>query len=188
MKHFYTNIEGFFNTEQKICYKGQVKTSKNNSHFVEVGAWKGKSTSYLAVEILNSGKKIKYDVIDTWMGTPSKGDNEYQNDKFVKTNTLYEHFLENIEPVKNIVNPMKMSSVEASKLFNDNSLDFVFIDASHDYESVKEDIQHWLPKVCNNGIIAGDDMIWPKGDGVYRAVNDMLPKHIQIHQLWIYKK
>ena len=54
--------------------------------------------------------------------------------------------------------------------------------------SVKEDIKHWLPKVRNNGIIAGDDMLWPMGDGVYRAVNEMIPKHIQIHQLWIYKK
>ncbi len=72
--------------------------------------------------------------------------------------TLYEDFVGNIKPVKGVINPVQASSVEASKLYEPNSLDFVFIDASHDEESVKEDLFHWLPRVKESGVIAGDDV------------------------------
>ena len=82
--------------------------------------------------------------------------------------------------------PIKMTSIEASKTFEDNSLDFVFLDASHEYEDVKEDILHWLPKIKSGGIFAGHD--YAPSWGVYNAVNESLhnvsssPKEI----CWIY--
>ena len=41
-----------------------------------------------------------------------------------------------------------------------NSLDFIFIDADHTYESVKKDIELWTPKVKHEGIILGHDINW----------------------------
>jgi predicted O-methyltransferase YrrM len=67
-----------------------------------------------------------------------------------------------------------MDSLEASKLYANKSLDFVFIDASHEYEDIKNDIIHWLPKVKIGGILAGHDMVWP---GVARAVSELIPNH-----------
>ena len=57
----------------------------------------------------------------------------------------------------------------AAATYPDQSLDFVFLDADHDYESVKADIAAWLPKVKPGGILAGHDYMcgWP---GVDRAV------------------
>lgn len=71
-----------------------------------------------------------------------------------------------------------MDSISASKRFKDNSLDFVFIDAAHDYESVKADILAWLPKVKNNGILAGHDYYpeHPEYCGVYQAVHEIFDK------------
>jgi hypothetical protein len=62
-----------------------------------------------------------------------------------------------------------MSSVDASKLYEDESLDFVFLDADHSYEGVRSDIEAWLPKVKRGGIFAGHDFAhyFP---GVMRAV------------------
>jgi predicted O-methyltransferase YrrM len=62
-------------------------------------------------------------------------------------------------------------SVPAAELFHDNELDFVFLDADHLYESVKQDIAVWYPKVRSGGIIGGDDYAtkWP---GVSQAVNE----------------
>jgi hypothetical protein len=61
----------------------------------------------------------------------------------------------------------------------------VYIDASHDYESVKEDIIAWLPKVKKGGIICGDDYTpgWP---GVMRAVNEVFNNQVNKigHQQW----
>ena len=51
----------------------------------------------------------------------------------------------------------EMSSVEAVKLFGNNSIDYIYIDAVHRYEEVKADIKAWFPKVRAGGILAGHD-------------------------------
>jgi hypothetical protein len=54
MEHFYQNIQGWFDYQE--LYTKVINQLDNNSHVVEVGAWKGCSTAYLAVEIINSSK------------------------------------------------------------------------------------------------------------------------------------
>lgn len=49
------------------------------------------------------------------------------------------------------------TSVEASSRFADFSLDCVFIDGPHTFVNVKRDIQTWLPKIREGGIISGHD-------------------------------
>ena len=68
MKHFYTTVDGWLHPSQKTLYTNQVKQAKDGVHFVEVGSWKGKSGSYMAVEIINREKNIKFDAVDTWLG------------------------------------------------------------------------------------------------------------------------
>jgi cephalosporin hydroxylase len=50
-----------------------------------------------------------------------------------------------------------MESSKASKIYDDESLDFVFIDASHDYDSVISDLKSWFPKIKKGGYFAGHD-------------------------------
>ena len=83
---------------------------------------------------------------------------------------LYEIFLKNIEPVKHQINPIKSLSWDGAAFYEDNSLDFVFIDAAHDYESVKKDINAWFPKIKKGGVIAGHDYTWCAD--VQKAVNE----------------
>lgn len=52
-------------------------------------------------------------------------------------------------------------SVKAKDMFNDESLDFVYIDADHQYKYVLEDIKIWSKKVKNGGIVAGHDISIP---------------------------
>lgn len=185
MEHFYQNIQGWFNF--KNFYSEMAKNLKDGDHYVEVGAWKGQSAAFMATEIANSGKTIKFDVVDTW-----KGSLEHQifgmfKDDHVVNNTLYEHFLENMKPVEGYYNPIRMSSVEAAQLYEDNSLDWVMIDASHDYGGVMEDIMAWLPKVKNGGILAGDDYCegWEE---VIHAVNDYIPSKTIDGSTWVHIK
>jgi hypothetical protein len=51
----------------------------------------------------------------------------------------------------------------------------VYIDASHDYESVKKDIEAWNRVVKPNGFLCGDDYMagWP---GVVKAVDEYFGK------------
>jgi predicted O-methyltransferase YrrM len=70
---------------------------------------------------------------------------------------------------------VKKTSIEASKDFEDNFFDFVYIDASHDYEPVKADINAWWPKVKIGGIIGGHDYKW--SPHVERAVREFTEQY-----------
>jgi hypothetical protein len=54
---------------------------------------------------------------------------------------------------------MNMTSEEASSHFEDGFFDGVYIDARHEYEYVKQDIELWLPKVKPGGVLCGHDYI-----------------------------
>jgi predicted O-methyltransferase YrrM len=150
MEHYYKRIgEDWFSYPG--LYEGMVESAEDGAHFVEVGTWKGRSAVFMAVEIINSEKKIQFDCVDTWTAVDT------QLPKHMYKN-LYQIFLKNIEPVRHVINPVKMLSVKAAYEYEDNSLDFVFIDASHDYKSVLADITAWYPKVKRKGIIAGHDI------------------------------
>jgi predicted O-methyltransferase YrrM len=71
------------------------------------------------------------------------------------------------------------TSLEGVKYADDNSLDFVFIDAGHSYEDVKADINAWTPKVRSGGIVSGHDYYeFPSGrGGVIPAVNEYVAEH-----------
>ena len=162
MDHFYEDVYGFSQVDLFALYKKMVDRFDSGSHFVEVGAFLGRSAVFMAVEIINSGKNIKFDCIDHWQGSE-----EHNNNDEVNLERLYEDFLENIKPVKGIINPIRANSIDASKLYKPNSLDFIFIDASHDTDSVKADLAYWMPRVKEDGVIAGDDI---NNEGVANAV------------------
>jgi hypothetical protein len=50
-------------------------------------------------------------------------------------------------------------SIEAVKKFEDNLLDFVYIDGNHDFQNVTNDIYEWSKKVRKGGIISGHDYV-----------------------------
>lgn len=174
--------ENWFNYE--ALYSNIVKLFPSGSKFVEIGSWKGKSAAYLAVEIINSNKNIMLDCIDTW-----EGSSEHVDYEDVKLNTLYELFIKNTSSLLSVINPIRMDSIDASKKYENNSLDFVFIDASHEYDYVKKDIEAWFPKVKVGGIIAGHDYRYGWKD-VDKAVDEFfINKTILTSEgCWIHEK
>ena len=173
MNHFYKSIQGFFNYEN--VYRKVIEEVSDNAHFVEIGVWKGKSVCFAAVEILNSGKNIKIDAVDNFEGSPGESP-IITKDEDLLAGKLYDVFLKNIEPVKDIIRPVRMNSVDAAKLYADKSLDFVFIDGLHSYEACISDIRSWLPKVKIGGYIGGHDFDGPEPfNGVKKAVTEVFP-------------
>lgn len=135
-------------------YASQVARAKDGAVFVELGAWKGRSTVFMAVEILNSGKQITFHSVDHWQGSDELA---HLNDADVGQGRLYEAFLKNIEPVKQFVHPMRCDSAGAAASFADESVDFVYVDAGHTFEAVSRDLLAWWPKIKPGGVLAGDD-------------------------------
>lgn len=155
MEHIYYRPEfgeNWFTYPQ--LYQTIVKKFPSGSKFVEIGSWKGKSSAFMAVEIANSGKQIDFYCIDTFEGSV-----EHQNNPELPH--LYDIFKSNMKTVEDYYQDMKMTSMEAVNKFDDESIDFVFIDGSHEYKDIKDDIIHWLPKVKKGGVLAGHDYYFP---------------------------
>jgi predicted O-methyltransferase YrrM len=169
MENYYQDIHGWFCLSDKEIYNLALNTYESGSIFVEIGSFKGRSSVAMAVDILNSNKDIKFYCIDTWDGSAEHQAGQWCEDKDVVNGSLYNVFLKNIEPVKNFIIPIRKTSVEASHDFTDNSISFLFLDASHDYESVKNDLGVWKSKIKQGGILSGHDWSW---ESVQKAVND----------------
>ena len=170
--------ENWFNYPS--VYKLIVANAKNNSKFVEVGSWKGRSSAYMLVEIINSKKNIQLTSVDSW--PEEEIYNIYLNNmaEFVKNKDLYQH--------------IRGSSVEGAEHFENNSLDFVFIDACHLYECITLDIETWMPKVKKGGVLAGHDYNLsdptnPEHAGVIKAIDELFPRYriAIIDTCWIYR-
>lgn len=69
---------------------------------------------------------------------------------------------------------LKTSSLRASRIFKDKYFDYVYLDACHSYDAVKEDISIWLPKVKSGGVLAGHDYAADIYSGLTRAVDDFI--------------
>jgi predicted O-methyltransferase YrrM len=64
----------------------------------------------------------------------------------------------------------------------DDHFDLIYIDAAHDYDSVKKDAEVAVRKIKRDGILVFNDYIlWPgqlaKPYGVIQAVNDLVVNH-----------
>lgn len=166
MEHFYEKIQGWFSFPD--LYSHVVEISPDKSHFVEVGVWKGTSASYMGVEILNSGKNIKFDCIDPFIPVGDEME-EYK----ITHEDLKNQFIDNMKPLEGKYTLYALGSPEVTKMYKEKSLDFVFIDGSHRYEDVVNDIKAWMPKIKKGGILAGHDYTsgWPD---VVKAVDDVL--------------
>lgn len=169
MDHFFQSLEGWFDEADKRIYDIAVDKFNSGSSFVEIGCYKGKSSCAMAVNIINSAKDIAFYCVDTWKGSPEHQLGEIWEDENVVQDNLYDVFRKNINPVKKYITPIRKSSLEAAKDFEDGSLEFIFLDADHSYEAVKNDLCAWYPKLKSNGMMSGHDWKW---DSVSDAVID----------------
>ena len=126
-----------------------IQQLPNNCIIVEVGSYAGHSAELF----LNSNKIKTLYCIDPWCNGYDDKDSASESDMIEVENSFDTLVLNKFD---NVIK-LKHTSKDAVKLFEDESLDCVYIDANHQYEAVKEDILLWLPKVKKNGIISGHD-------------------------------
>ncbi len=101
----------------------------------------------------------------------------------------YKRAIERINNLKHSgnTNTYRSYSSDAIKYFKDDELDFVYIDANHEYEYVKEDIALWTPKVKKGGVVGGHD--YHLSAGVNKAVNEVYDDFRQEKEdWWVVKK
>jgi predicted O-methyltransferase YrrM len=180
MEHFYQNIDGW-STEpdqgQLLKTILTLTSTKEKIKIAEIGVYKGRCTAMWNTILINEGLDYEYKAIDHFLGSAEHN----------KSVNYYEVTLENLKPILNQVEIIKNDSISESKKYDDEYFDIVYIDASHEYELVLEDVKSWLPKVKKGGIICGDDFTpgWP---GVVKAVKEVFGDKINVvgnQQWWI---
>jgi predicted O-methyltransferase YrrM len=130
----------------------------------EIGACYGRYSEILCKAIPG----LKLIAIDNW--------NNHENTRRLKTTGVPGE-----EVTRKLLAPfdatiIKASSMDAVKNIPDESLDFVFIDANHSYDCVKEDIREWSKKVRKGGIVSGHDYYVFPGSG-NRGVVDAVDEY-----------
>lgn len=188
------DIPGWYDWPE--LYREAVHRFPNGSTFVEVGCYLGRSLIHLATLAKEANKWFRIIGVDTCRG--SGVENGHDNHADVVENgggSFVGQLHRNIVQCgfANDINLIVGSSLQAAAMFSPYSLDFVFIDAAHDYDSVRSDIAAWLTNIRTGGVIAGDDYgipgeinpVWP---GVKQAVQSMLPSHeCRPHDAWWYE-
>lgn len=72
---------------------------------------------------------------------------------------------------------IKKWSMDAVRDFDNESLDFVYIDANHEFDFVMQDIIEWSKKVRPGGIVSGHDFYNNPRIGVIEAVRTYTKMH-----------
>ncbi len=145
------SIKGFLCNNQ-IPLVATIASSLLDGRVAEIGVWYGKTTFTL----VSLNPFLQVYAVDTF-----KGSEEHQAE--LQGKTYKEEFITNMKryDIINQVNIIEDLSVNASHRFADNSLDAVFIDASHDFENVKNDILAWTPKLKSGAMIIFHDYPHP---------------------------
>lgn len=142
---------------------------------VELGVEQGLFSKELCV---NNPELMLY-AIDAW--TAYDGYREHVSQE--KLDRFYETTQKRLELFNCKV--MKMFSMDAVKKFDDEELDFVYIDCNHEFQNVTNDIAEWSKKVRKGGIVAGHD--FKRYGGKYGLnschVKDVVPAWAYAHQI-----
>src|ERR1700741_1198662 len=129
-----------------------LKHCKGNQ-FVDLGCFIGGFTQLMASAAKERNGKVYS--IDLYKGTKMGLDfcNEHLNFP------CKEYFIENMNDVglMDVIELNEGCSWEFADRFSDESVDFIWLDADHHYESVIKEINAWWPKLKNGGIMAGHD-------------------------------
>lgn len=178
IRKYWHDIDGWF--AWRSAQEEAVKHFPDGSQFVEVGTYLGRSICSLGEVVKQSGKKISVIGIDNCTGSGPEGlSGKDYHESAVKNGggSFAAALRKNVEDcgLSDTITLIISDSVSASELFTRASLEWVHLDARHDYASVKADIEAWLPKVKPGGWLSGDDYNEEKWPEVVKAVNDVLP-------------
>jgi predicted O-methyltransferase YrrM len=182
LNHFFQEIDGWSEIERQGVLLDTILNeidTNNKINIAEIGVYKGRGTSIWNVILINNEINYDYYAIDNFLGS-----SEHQ-----KNVNYYDITYRNLQPIIDKIKIIKNDSLEESKKYEDNFFDIVYIDASHDYESVTLDIKHWYPKVKKGGFICGDDYtdIWTD---VKKSVQDFFGDNFNVvgETQWYSKK
>jgi hypothetical protein len=147
---------------------------------VEVGVDRG----FFSEELCVGNPDAKLYCIDPWV--------EYSDfNRRFKQHIMNKYYQQTVNRLKSYnCEIIRKKSIDGIKEFEDESIEYVYIDSLHDYNSCIEDLTTWSKKVRRGGVISGHDYREGKLNQfgtrykVFDAVNDFT-KNNNIHPFFI---
>ena len=134
-------------------------------HKLKVGAEIGVRDGVFSEYLLSQNPDLKMYAVDVWQSVPGMSISDSNRDHQANLTETMTRF----KPYRERVTILKSISTTAARYVSSKSLDFVFIDAGHDFKSVVDDLRAWYPKVKSKGWLTGHD--YHPGRGVKKAVD-----------------
>lgn len=137
---------------------------------VEVGTWLGRSAIGAAEFYRQQLGWHDFTLIcvDTWLGSLEHWTEPARFGGFERSHgrpDLYEHFLSNVvnAGLQDHILPLPQTSATGARILNFFRLrpDWVYLDASHEPEDIRQDLKLYWPLVAQGGVLFGDDWNWP---------------------------
>lgn len=158
------------------------KFCPNPKNAAEIGVYKGETSKALHLEYPH----LHLIMVDPWkawdIGDSYHGDKEMGRQSQEVWDEIYLQALRNSFSGPTIIH--RCLSHEAAEFVEDNSLDFVYLDANHHYEEVKRDLEVWEKK-CKTLIMGHDygSLMDKRGFwGVKKAVDERYSGKVKIHK------
>ena len=152
------DIDGWlFEGEHELLW--ELATASTEGHVLEIGTWMGKSACIFAGACLAVAPQTRVFCVDPFTMMGSASQEEYHRRLLGKSAGTFYQFQRNASRLGFLsqVVPLATTSDRALPHLPDG-LRLVFVDARHDYEGVKTDVELALPKLRPGGVLALHDV------------------------------
>jgi predicted O-methyltransferase YrrM len=169
------SVEGLTKRSELELLHDVARTMPADAVVVEVGSFRGRSTLAIA-EGLETIPRATLIAVDTFGGDPGW---EFRPDPS-EARAVFDRNTAGIQ----LLQVVQADSIEAAGDVADRSVNWVFIDALHDYRSVVADIRAWAPKLKPDGLLSGHD--WGRAGVTDAVLRVFRPEQIEVrHSIWM---
>jgi predicted O-methyltransferase YrrM len=165
------HVEGWLSDAQGRALFDAAAAATGRGAIVEIGSWKGRSTTWLASGARLAGRRV-YAV-----------DPHRQSREDPEAATL-DVFLANLarNGLADVVDPLIMTSEEAAARIT-APVELLFIDGDHTYEAVRRDAELWLPRLIEGGTVMFHDTATAAYTGPRRVVRQLVCRDPRFHRI-----
>jgi predicted O-methyltransferase YrrM len=159
-------VDGWFSEDEGRWYARFARALRVGT-LVEVGSWKGRSTSFVGPVCKANGTRLV--CVDHWQGSGDSLADRYAAALAVED--IEATFRANMASLGVAVEVLAEPSLVAARRFAPGSVDRVFLDGSHDGPSVAADLEAWFPCLRDDGVLGGHDYAVEKHPALCEAVD-----------------